>query len=104
SLDVDGDQAVTEQIVARTMTAVEIRSGIFDRQIGDPRIFVDRDLRPHAGVAVHGPRIVLPGVVAELTRPGNRVEGPEQLARADIESTHEPLRVVVRFDGEPLAE
>src|SRR5205823_3280620 len=85
-LHVDGDQAIGEEIVAGTMTAVQVGRGILDRQVRQPGVFVDGNLRPHAGVAVDGPRIVLPAVAAELTRTGNGVEGPQQLAVSDVEA------------------
>src|SRR5438309_8050020 len=56
----------SEQVVTGPVTAVEIRGRRFDRQVHETKILIDRDLRPHAGVAVLFPGIVLPGVVAEL--------------------------------------
>ena len=79
-LQIDADEAVAEQVVAGTMAAVEIRCRILDRQIHEAELFVDRDLRPDAGVAVDRPRFLFPRVVAELAGPRNRVERPQQLA------------------------
>ena len=38
-----------------------------------PEILVHADLRPDADVAVHGPRLVLPRLVAEFAGPWNCV-------------------------------
>ena len=43
--------------------------GDLNRQVDEPELFVDGDLRPHAGVAVDGPGVVLPRLVCR-TRPG----------------------------------
>ncbi len=86
------------------MAAVVVRGRIFDRQVDQARFFVDRDLRPHAGVAVGRPRLVLPRVVAELARSRNRVERPEQLAGLHVEGAHQPLGVVVRRDRHAFLE
>ena len=78
------------------MAAVEVRRRRFHRQVDEAELFVDADLRPDAGVAVDRPRVVLPGVVAELAGTRNRVERPEQLAGAHVERAHQALGVVVR--------
>src|SRR5437762_14325126 len=83
SFHVNADEAVAVQIVAGAMAAVEIGRRIFDRQVRKARFFVSRDLRPHTGIAVDSPRLVLPGVVAELagTRSEERRVGKEWRAR-----------------------
>ena len=85
-LQIDANQAVGEQIVARPMSAILIRRRIFHRQIDQAEIFIHGDLRPDAGVAVDFGRVVQPGVVAELARFRNRVELPKLLAGPDVEA------------------
>ena len=65
-LQIDADEAFGEEIVAGPVAAVEVGRWRLDRQIDEAELFVDGDLRPHADVAVGGPRLVLPRVVAEL--------------------------------------
>ena len=101
---VDADDAFREQVVARPMTAVVVRRRGLDRQVDETEILVDRNLRPDAVVAVDRPRVLLPRVVAEIAGQRNRVEGPQQLAGADVEPAHQPLGVVVRADGRTFAE
>src|ERR1700739_497282 len=60
---VHAEQALTEQIVAWTMAAVEIGCGRFNREVNQSEFFVDGDLRPDSRVAVCGPRIVVPSCV-----------------------------------------
>jgi hypothetical protein len=96
---IDADQAFGKQVVAGTMAAVEVRRGRLDRQVNEAELFVRGDLRPDADVAVVGPRLLLPGVVAELAWTGNRVERPQQLAGAHVERPHQALGVVVGRDG-----
>ena len=92
-LQIDRDEAFAEQIVAGTMAAVVVAGRQLDRQIGQAELFVDADLRPHAGVAGVRPRVVLPGVVAELAGLGNRVEDPQPLAGAHVEAADVALDV-----------
>ena len=40
---------------------------------------------------LYGPRFLLPGVVAELAGPRNRVERPQQLAGSRVEARTRPL-------------
>src|SRR5207249_11382663 len=101
-LQIDAHQALTEQVVPWPVSTVEIRGWRLHRQVHQPCLLVYRDLGPDAGVAVNGPRLVLPRVVAKLTGTRNRVEGPEQLAAAHVEGADESLGVVVSMDGHPL--
>ena len=50
-LEIQRDQALAEQVIARPMTAVVVAGRQLDGQIDQPELFVDRHLRPHAGVA-----------------------------------------------------
>ena len=99
------DQASAEQVVARTMAAIEIRRGRLDRQVDEAELFID------ARSAVQTP--VLPLIdhesfshVSLPNSPGprNGVERPEQLAGPHVEGANEPLGVVVRRDRLALAE
>src|SRR6266850_156504 len=89
---VDADQRFGEQIVAGPMAAVVVGRRRLDRQVHEPELLVDGDLRPDADVAVGRPRFAFPRVVAELTRPRNRVELPELLPGARVERAREALR------------
>ena len=83
-LDVERDEALTEQPTARTMAAVVIAGRKLHRQVYHPELFVDGHLRPHADVACVGPRPVLPRLVAELASLRQRVEDPEPFAGARV--------------------
>ena len=80
-LQVDGDETLGEQVVAGPVPAVEVRRRRLDRQVGEAELFVDADLRPDAGVAVVRPRVLFPGVVAELARARNGVEASRAACR-----------------------
>ncbi len=92
-LQIDGDEAFAEQIVAGTMSAEIVAGWNFNGQVGDAELLVDGDLRPHAGVAGVGPRIFQPGVVAELTGPRDGVKRPEAFPGARVVAAHVPFRV-----------
>ena len=79
-LQIDGDEALAEQIVAGPMAAEVVAGRNLDRQVRDAELFVDGHLRPDAGVAGVGPRVLQPRVVAELAGLRNGVEDPEPLA------------------------
>ena len=103
-LQIDAHQAVSKQVVPRPVPAVKVRRGVFHGQVNQAELFINRDLRPHAGVAVDGPRLVLPGVVAELAGTGNRVERPEHFAALHVEGTDQALGVVVGPDRHAFLE
>src|SRR5438094_4683877 len=86
---IDADEALRKEIVARPMSAVVIRRGSFDRQVHQPEIFVDRDLGPDARVAVDRPRFVLPRLATRLAWFGNRVELPNLPAGPHVERTNQ---------------
>src|SRR6476620_10011400 len=81
------------------MPALPVERRSLPRQVDQPQILVDSDLRPHAGVRVDVPRTVFPGIVAELARPRNGVEGPDQSTGSHIEGAYQSLRVVVCDGG-----
>ena len=92
-LQIDGDEAFAEQVVAGTMAAVVVAGRDLDRQIGDAELLVDGHLRPDAGIAGVGPRVLEPRVVAELAGARNRVEDPQPLAGARVVAANVALRV-----------
>src|SRR5215471_3791560 len=99
---IDADQAFSKQVVSWTMAAIVVRSGGFHGEIHQAQVFVHGDLIPNPSVAVHRPRFVLPGLVAEFTRRRNRIKLPELFAGPDIEGAHQTLRVVMRRYGGSL--
>jgi hypothetical protein len=90
---IDRDQALGEQVVPRTVTAVVIASRQFDRHVDQAELFVDAHLRPDTGIASVRPRIVQPRVVAELAGPRDGVENPEAFAGANVEAANVALDV-----------
>src|SRR5262245_22451460 len=101
-LQIDRDDALSEEVVAGTVAAVFVNRRCFHRQVHEAGFRIDGDLRPHADVAAPLPRSLLPGVVAEFARSRNRIELPELLARADIEGADEALRVRAVAITEPF--
>ena len=102
---VEREQAVAEQIVAEAIAAVEIEGWRAEREIADAALLVDRELSPRIGAAGGLPRVGRPGVVAEFSRPRDRVKDPQQLAaphgrdrlRPGLDRVqHQPVRPVVR--------
>src|SRR5437773_4556074 len=98
-LQIDANEALRKKVIAGTMPAVIVARRRLDRQVSEPEIFIDRDLRPHACVAVLIPGIIQPSVIAELARHRNRVENPEALARSNIVPTNVAFVVAVNSRG-----
>ncbi len=92
-LQIDGDEAFGEQVVAGPIGAEVIAGRALDRQIRDLQLGVDADLSPRAGVAGVRPRVFQPRLVAELAGLRNRVEDPQALAGAHVESADVALHV-----------
>jgi hypothetical protein len=55
SLQIDGNDALCEQVIAGPMAAVEVRCRRFNGQVRNPQIFIDRNLIPYADVTVDRP-------------------------------------------------
>ena len=85
-LAVERNEALGEQVVPQPVAAVPVVGRRAEGQIDEPEVFVRGDQRPHVRVARVLPGIVLPGLVPELPRLRNRVEGPAQLASHRIEA------------------
>src|SRR5690242_675757 len=96
---IDTNKAFTVEVVSGPVASIKIRRWRFDGEIDEPEFFIDGDLSPDAGVAIGGPGIILPCVVAEFSRLGNRVEGPQHLTGTDIERAYLAFAVVVALDG-----
>ena len=83
--DVERDDAVSEEIGAFPVPSIEVVLGASGRDVDDAALLVDRLLCPVVGAADGFPRVLGPGVVAELAGPRDGVKGPDQCSRADIE-------------------
>ena len=95
-LEVEGDEAVREEVVAQPVPAVVVVGRHLDRQVDHVQLGVDRHLGPHAGVAGVAPRVAFPGVVAELVAERDGVEDPLPLAGVDVVAADEALDVAHR--------
>ena len=96
---IDADQTLAEQIVARPVAAVKIARRRFDWQVNQPELLVDGDLGPYARVAGVFGGAVQPGIVAELAFLRDGVEDPESLAGAHVKPSHIALVVALAAAG-----
>ena len=87
-LGVDADDALREQVVAGAHAAVPVVRWGPGGQVDVAQLLVHRHRAPHVGVAAVAPRLVVPGVGAELLPLRDGVEDPLPLARADVEAAH----------------
>src|SRR5690606_16156998 len=85
---IQADDALTEQVVARSVPAIEIIGGRLCGQIDVAQLQVGAHHRPDAGVASDLPGTLLPGVIPELTLQRNGVEGPRHFPGADVIATN----------------
>ncbi len=81
---VEREQRVAEEVGALAIAAEHVVGRRAEREVGDPAPLVDRDLAPRVHAAGPLPCALGPGVVAELARVRDRVEGPHQLAGDDV--------------------
>src|SRR5690606_37469783 len=81
---IQADDALAEQVVARSVPAIEVIGGRLRRQIDIAQLQVRAHHRPDTGIASGLPGALLPGVVAELALQRDGVEGPYHLSGADV--------------------
>ena len=81
----EAHEALSKEVVAETVTAVPVVGRCGGREIGVTKILISADHRPDISLAVVLPRLVLPGLVAELARLWNDAELLSEPARSDIE-------------------
>ncbi len=93
-LEVDGDEALREQVVAGPVAAVVVAGGDLDREVGDAQLLVDGQVGPHPGVPGVDGRVVQPRVASELAGPGDGVEDPPALAGAGVVAADVALDVL----------
>ena len=98
---VQAHDAVGEQVRARTLAAVGIAAGRFDRNVDVAELFIAGQRSPRAGVAGELPGILAavvlaPGLDAEFAGLRNGVEGPQQLAGVDVIAANVARRVQPR--------
>ena len=79
-LHVERDEALGEEIGARALTAVPVVGRRGQRQVDVPELFVAAHRAPDVGVSGVRPRIVQPGLVADLAGPRDGAERPQLLA------------------------
>src|SRR4030095_9019445 len=92
-----GAEPLAEESCARTMAAVVVAGRHLDGKEHRAELLVHADLRPAAGVAGIGLRVLFPRIAAELTGLGDRVEDPQALAGAHVEPAHVALLVAPAF-------
>ena len=90
-IEVDGDEAIGEQIVAVPVSTVVVVGRHLGREIRDPELEVGADLPPHSCVAGIAPRFIEPRVVAELVGAGNGVKNPLALTGPRVVAADIPL-------------
>src|SRR5689334_11003493 len=103
-LEIETDEALAVEIVARAMSTVVVARRRFDGQIDESQILVHRDLRPDAGVAGVLGRSVEPRLGSRLALLRNRVEGPEALASAHVEAADVAFVVPETLRRRPFAK
>ena len=87
-LDVDGHDALGEQVVAGPHAAVPVVRRRAGRQVDGARLLVDRHVGPDVGVPAVAPRLVAPGVGAEVVAARDGPEDPLHLAGARVVGPH----------------
>ena len=83
-LDVEGDEAGAEQVVAGPEAAEEVDGRRVGRDVDQAALGIGRHRRPRRDVAGAPPRLVLPRLVPELARARDDVELPQRLAGARV--------------------
>ena len=88
------DDGLAEQTVARPMPSIVVACGQLYRQVHHSQFFVHADLAPHTGIAGILGGAVLPRLISILARQRNSVKDPEALARPDVEPADVTLHVL----------
>ena len=88
-LRLDRDHRDAEEVVAGPHGAVQIGAGVARREVDEPELGIDGRRLPDGRAAVF-PRVVVarPRVVAGLARARDRIERPDELARARVVGLH----------------
>src|ERR1700742_1354877 len=84
---VEGNQRIGKEVVADAITTIKIEDWRAGRDKDNATFLVDGHARPVIGCAGIFPGVFGPGVVTELSRPGDGMEGPAQDSSAHIECT-----------------
>src|ERR1700686_1578683 len=84
-LQVNGDEALAEEPLARAISSVVIARRQLYGQIDQPQVLVNGDLRPYPRIACIGQGVLFPCVASILTGAGDGVKNPESLAGSHIE-------------------
>src|SRR5262245_28269998 len=91
------DQRFGEQVIAQAMSAIPVVGRRAGWHIDVTKFLVDAHQRPDISVAGVLPRLVLPGLIAELARLRHGLEYPERLAAADVESLDVATRLLLDY-------
>ena len=86
--EIQRNQAFPEEIVSGTRPSVKVARGLFDADVDDSSILVDRALSPGACIASVRPGILQPRVESSFARFRDRVKNPLALACADVVASH----------------
>ena len=85
---IDRDDRVGEQVVPRSIEAVEVVVGRAERHVENAPLLVDGEEAPGVGPADVAPGIVEPGLVTHLAGMRDGVKGPHQIPRPKIPRPH----------------
>src|ERR1700691_2925878 len=94
-IGVETHQRLAEEIITGATPTVEIVGRRADGQINQAAFFIQAHRRPDVRVTGELPRIIAPGVVAELTSLRNSMEAPHALSGARVEGAHVAGRIVL---------
>ena len=85
---VEGEGAVAEEVLADTVSAVEVRCGRAESGEEDAVFGIEGVAGPGVGTGAIFPAFALPGVVSEFTGLGDGVESPDFFAGLDVEGAN----------------
>ena len=94
--DVEGDEALGEEVVAEAVAAVVVVGRRAGRQVDVAELVVDAEGGPDVGAAGVAPRVVQPGVDPEVVGLRDGTERPPRIARAGVDSLHPAGRLLAR--------